>query len=141
MPPLTRGLSTAPHLTGGEIFPFLSLRLLPAAKATSLVRGRNNGSSRTPTPTHEIEYVCPHKPQFIYSTRNGQSRLRLPILTLYFPSASSSERKRPLGYCVPKVIFTVLPQIICRPIVFGVHLFSPATIKLRQIFLFYYTHF
>ena len=26
MPPLTRGLSNATHLTGGEIFPFLSLR-------------------------------------------------------------------------------------------------------------------
>ena len=44
--PSERGLSNAQHLTGGEIFPFLSLRLLPAAKATSLIRGRSNGSSR-----------------------------------------------------------------------------------------------
>ena len=33
--PSQRGLSNAQHLTGGEIF-FISLRLLPAAKATSL---------------------------------------------------------------------------------------------------------
>ena len=53
MPPLTRGLSNAKHLTGGEIFPFLSLRLLPAAKATSLIRGRNNGApSRRPLRSH-----------------------------------------------------------------------------------------
>ena len=63
--PSERGLSNAKHLTGGEIFSFLSLRLLPAAKATSLIRGRNNGSSRTPTPTHEIECIHPHKPQFV----------------------------------------------------------------------------
>ena len=37
--PSERGLSNAQHLTGGEIFPFLSLRLLPAAKATSLPEG------------------------------------------------------------------------------------------------------
>ena len=51
MPPLTRGLSNAQHLTGGEIFSFLSLRHA-LRRATSLVRGRNNGSSRRQPPTN-----------------------------------------------------------------------------------------
>ena len=29
-----------------------------------------NGSSRTPTPTHEIECIYPHKPQFVLLRRN-----------------------------------------------------------------------
>ena len=41
--PSERGLSNAQHLTGGEIFSFLSLRLLPAAKATSLREGGDTG--------------------------------------------------------------------------------------------------
>ena len=41
--PSERGLSNAQHLTGGEIFSFLSLRLLPAAKATSLPEGGTTG--------------------------------------------------------------------------------------------------
>ena len=111
LPPLTRGLSNAQHLTGGEILPFLSLRHA-LRRATSLARGRNNGSSsrhslrtycififqsersrpfptifhyssfifgssRTPTPTHEIQFA-PTNPNLylrkknFYVTKNGR---------------------------------------------------------------------
>lgn len=39
----------------------------------------------------------------------------LCVLIIYFSYAG---RKRHLGYWVTKVVFTVLPQMICRPIVF-----------------------
>ena len=71
--PSERGLSNAQHLTGGEICSFLSLRLLPPAKATSLVRGRNNGApSRRPLRTHC--FLCVGNGQCPF--RNSQQILR-----------------------------------------------------------------
>ena len=75
MPPLTRGLSNAKHLTEGEIFSFLSLRLLPTAKATSLPEGGTTGRrGRRPLQTGR-RVVAPYAQiAFLFFNRNGQGR-------------------------------------------------------------------
>ena len=84
MPPLTRGLSNAQHLTGGEIFPFLSLRLLPPAKATSLPEGGTTGRrKRRPLQTGR-RVVAPYaRMAFLFFNRNGQDRSLHAQNTIY----------------------------------------------------------